>query len=662
MVVRSFYLMTIRLLISFACLAVMPNYCAIAGDIAASTGTTNTQGEAGLTNYAGFPFGSSIYVNSWGAVNAQNFDVGYAPANLFWSSGTFFNNAGYMASAKAAAAQLAATGVVPISTAQRWEDTYEISQPPSDFGDEPAWLVADRAHAGGTPFDKLPEYQAWVAWEKARPNLLVVANDGGTMGQDFRPWGGTWGFISPMMPLAQADCPPDMRSCTYGDWYAYRWAQTSGASGAYGIVLSDFANSLPGQPSWTEDFNPEIVENFTSKSGIKLKSTTTTQASAYIVGRALPQWNDYICEGYAAFFNALATRISAATGQQALVVAGAFDWPGLNRSWGVDERIMMAQRGLAKNLLVVSDSITLETDRDGDNIIQGIAGSVIAAARAPGIRNGAYLSANDSNFWAAVAKFNPTLSAAEQQEWGTKQLKRQWLEFAWAHVAALNGNVRRALAFAWRDHWDAGTVDPTTTSLIQTIRPVRPFGFGLYYSVAVERAIEPIVPKTVTAYLAPNTLLALRQAIPLNYYVSDVSLNALKPAAVPAAWIVLGAGNKLPAAELAMLTKLAPVLTSAEQARGFANAPLAFNGGLTGTGFVDQLGRIVITVTHPSTDASAATINGSIIVRGLNDGQYKLTDLYAATTTPVTVSGGTATIPVSVTRWDTLAFALSAGR
>jgi len=651
--------LTIALFISAACLAVLPNYCAVAGDLLPQSATTNAQGEVGLTNYAGFPFGSSIYVNSWGAVNAQNFDVGYVPANLFWSSGTFFNNSGYMASAKAAAAQLAASGVVPIGTSQRWEDTFEISQPASDFGNEPTWIVADRANGGGTPFNKLPEYQAWVAWENARPNLMVVANDGGTMGQDLRPWGGTWGFISPMMPLSPADCPPDMTSCTYGDWYAYRWAQTSGASGAYGIVLSDFSNSLPGQPSWTEDFNPAIVQDFTSKTGITAKATTTPQTSSFIVRNALPQWNDYICSSYAAFFKALATRISAATGQQALVVAGAFDWPGLNRSWGVDERLMMAERGLARNLLVVSDSITMETDRDGDNIIQGIAGSVIAAARAPGIRNGAYLSANDSSFWAAVAKFNPTLSAADQQEWGAKQLKRQWLEFAWAHVAALNGNVRRALAFAWRDHWDAGTVDPATTSLIQTIRPVRPFGFGLYYSVAVERAIEPTVPKTVNAYLAPNALLAFRQAMPLNYYVSDASLTALTPAAAPAAWIVLDAGNKLPAAELAMLTKLAPVLTSVQQARGFASAPLAFTGGLTGTGFVDQFGRIVVTVTNPSTAANAVNINGSIIVRGLNDGQYTLTDLYAETTTPVTVSGGTATIPVSVTRWDTLAFALA---
>ncbi len=618
--------------------------------------TTNASGQAGLTNYDGFPFGSSIYGNSWGSVNALPNYASLAPANLFWNVGSFFTNPGYMAAAQAAAAGLSSAGVVPASTAQRWEDTFEISQPLSAYPDAPAWIAADQA-AYSNP-ENMPEYQAWVAWEQARPTLQTVANDGGTMGQDFRPWGATWGLITPMMPLASADCPPDMTRCTYGDWYAYQWAQTAGLSGAYGIVLSDFANSLPGQPSWTEDFNPAIVNDFAVNMQVAVPAGPASTQSAYIISNALPLWNDYICAGYAAFFKALATRITAATGQQALVIAGGFDWPGLNRSWGADDRIMHDQ-GLSKNLLVVWDDITIEADRDGDNITEGIAGSVIAAAREPAVRIGAYLSADDSNYWAAVAQFNPTLSAADQQEWGRKQLKRQWLDFAWAQIGRRIGVTRRALAFAWRDHWDAGTVDPTTTSLIQTINPVRPFGFALYYSVAVERAMEPGVPSTLNAYLSPVDLLALRQQVPVNYFVSDVSLPNLKPQAYPAAWIVLDAGNNLPPAELAMLTAIAPVFTSAAQAQAYADAPLAFTGGLTGTSFIDQNDRIIITVTNPSTDANAGTINGSIVLQGLPDGSLTLTDLYANTTTTFTVTGGTATIPVSVTRWDTLALAIT---
>ncbi len=625
----------------------------------ASQKTINAQGQVGLTNYNSFAFGSAIYTQSWGATNAQAGNIGYTPANLFWSSGTFFTNPGYTAAAQYAAASYANLGVVPVGTAQRWEDTFEASQPASQFPNEPSWIAGDRAN-GGSPLTNLPEYQAWVAWVKARPSLQAIASDGGPMGQDFRPWGGTWGQISPEMPLAPADCPTGMSACTYGDWWANRWAQTSQLSGAYGIALSDFGNSLPSQPSWLQDFNPAIVAAFAKQAGVTIPAGTVAQQSAYIVANYYPQWNDFIANGYAAFYNALATRITAATGQQALVVAGGFDWPGSCRNWGVDTRMMAAQNGLANHLLVVWDSISIEADRNGDDIVEGIAGSVINAAREPNIRNGNYLSANDSNFWAAVAQFNPTLDAADQQEWGLKQLKRQWLEFAWAHIADRNGNVRRALAFAWRDHWDAGTVDAATTNLIQTITPTRPFGFALYYSTAVERAIEPSVPSKNDAYLNAAQLLAFRQAIPVNYYVSDAALPKINASSAPSAWIVLGAGNYLPPAELASLQKIAPVFTSVAQAQAFTGAPLSFTGGLTGTGFRDQNGRLIITVTNPSTAANAGTINGSIVLRGLYvNGEHHLTNLYTGAVTAFNVTNYTATIPISITRWDTQAFAVT---
>ena len=175
----------------------------------ASQKTINAQGQVGLTNYNSFAFGSAIYTQSWGATNAQAGNIGYTPANLFWSSGTFFTNPGYTAAAQYAAASYANLGVVPVGTAQRWEDTFEASQPASQFPNEPSWIAGDRAN-GGSPLTNLPEYQAWVAWVKARPSLQAIASDGGPMGQDFRPWGGTWGQISPEMPLAPADCPTGM--------------------------------------------------------------------------------------------------------------------------------------------------------------------------------------------------------------------------------------------------------------------------------------------------------------------------------------------------------------------------------------------------------------------------------------------------------------------
>jgi hypothetical protein len=658
--------MNISKILIAASLVVPPTCSALAGALQTVSTTTNAHGQSGLTDYAGFPFGSSIYSNSWGSGNALPNYASLAPANLFWNVGSFFTNPGYMAAAQFAAQSLSSAGVVPAGVAQRWEDTFAISQPLSSYPNPPAWLVADQA-ANFNP-STMPEYQAWVAWVHARPNLEAVANDGGTVGPDFRPWEGTWGYISFPMPLAKGDCQTiGMTKCTYGDWYAYRWAQTSALSGAYGVVLSDGSNMQMSQPSWVYDFNPLLVSAFAKTNGLTITGTTAQQ-SATIVNNYMPMWNDYLANGYNAFYAAMAKDISSATGKQSLVVGGCSNSPGLDRFYALDWREFHkngATYPWVKNLLVVCDNITIEPDRDGDNITEGMGGSVINAAREPGIRFGAYLSANDSTYWAAVAQFNPTLDAADQQEWGLKQLKRQWLDFAWAQVGTRQGDARRALAFAWRDHWDAGTVDATTTQLIQTINPVRPFGFALYYSVNVERAVEQTLCANGScnalgsAYLQVDDLLALRQAVPLNYFVSDASLPTLRPSAYPAGWIVLDAGNKLPQSELAMLNKIAPVFTSAAEAQAYANAPLAFTGGLTGTSFIDQNDRIIITVTNPSTAANAGTINGSIVLRGLPNGNFTLTDLYANTTTPVTVTGGTATIPVSVTRWDTLAFALA---
>jgi len=284
----------------------------------------------------------------------------------------------------------------------------------------------------------------------------------------------------------------------------------------------------------------------------------------------------------------------------------------------------------------------------------------VNAAREPAVRNGAFLSANDSLFWAAVAQFYPTLSAADQQEWGTKQLKREWLEYAWAHIADRTGATRRALAFASSDYWDWGTVDPTVTTLMQTITPTRPFGIGLYYSVSVERAIEIANPgaKIVgTVYMNPNVILAAKQAMPLNYFVSDAALPVLQPSAAPTGWLVLGAGNKLPAAEQAALTKIAPIYTTVAQAQ--AASPLQFTGGLTGTAFYDQHSRLIVTVTNPSTVATAVAISGVMELSGLANGTYTMTDLFSGTKTSVPVSGGSASIPVTVTRWDTRAFAFT---
>jgi hypothetical protein len=618
------------------CLANQPTIC---------SPTINTQGEVGLTSYQSLPFSSGIYAQSWGS------SPGLAPANLFWQSGTNFTNASTMAAARQYASKLTAKGVVPASGAQRWEDTYEISQPASQFPGEPGWIASDRQNMG---FVGKPEYQAWVSWQKAHANLFMLGADGGPEGADFRSWGGNWGHISPIMPLPEADWPAGVSNANYGDWFAYRWGQTATRSGAYGIMLSDFSDSQPVSPSYVIGFNTQAIDGFQAKLGGNIPGGTVAARAAFINAHYYPQWNDYLAQGYADFYSALNIRLSA-TGHPALIIDQCGQWPSARRLQGTDADVI-AHSMPSANYLCIWDNQTMQLGRNGQPMIWGIGGMVIAAAREPDIRNGGNLSADDDAFWQAAARFWSNLSSADQHERGLKELKRAWLETGWSHIATRQGTVRRAMAFMQRDYWDKGKLDPTLQHLVKSVVPTRPFGYAVYYSMSGERVVEANVPATGgtnETYMNPNRLLAFKNGGgAVGYYVSNAGLPALKAASKPAAWVILD--NRVAAPELEQLRKVAPVLTSLAAAKGYANAPLAYSSGLSGMGFYDQSDRLVVTVSNPGAQGR----DGVVTLRTLPDGQYRATDLFTNGVIGFTVANGKAELPVTITRWDTRVFAI----
>jgi hypothetical protein len=188
--------------------------------------------------------------------------------------------------------------------------------------------------------------------------------------------------------------------------------------------------------------------------------------------------------------------------------------------------------------------------------------------------------------------------------------------------------------------------------------PTRPFGYAVYYSTDIERRVEATVPANGGngAYMTPQVLMDFKDGGGVvNYYVSDAALDHLKPDARPAAWLVLDRADRMSADERRKLTRIAPVLTSLDAARNFPNAPLAFSGGLTGSGFYDQNGRLIVTATN----RQATDCAGSLILNGLPDGHYTATDLFAKQTFSFDVSRRHASVPITVTRWDTRAFAIA---
>ncbi len=137
--------------------------------------------------------------------------------------------------------------------------------------------------------------------------------------------------------------------------------------------------------------------------------------------------------------------------------------------------------------------------------------------------------------------------------------------------------------------------------------------------------------------------------------MSDAALVKLLPAAEPSAWIILEHPELVPATEMQALKSVAPVLTSVAQVQSFAAAPLAFTNGLTGTAFYDQNARLILTVTNP-TDSN---VTGFAMLHGIPSGTYNILDLFGNTMTQFTAVSGGGAVPLTVTRWDTRAFAIT---
>jgi hypothetical protein len=524
----------------------------------------------------------------------------------------------------------------------------------------------------------MPEFVAWRDWIAAHPHYLDMAADGGTMPAAFRAWGGSWGHISPLTPLDAKDCPADMESgCDWGDLFAWRWAQSSAKTGAYGLILSDFSDSQPGVASNVHDFNPRIVAAFVA-AGTQYDSDLTDGSplpdrANWIVSNHFNAWNDFIAAGYAKFYAALAARVGSATGRKALIVDQCGLTPAARRLFGVDARIV-ARTLSPQNYICMWDDHVIQADRTGPietPPLQELAGFVLAAAREPLIRNGANLEADDEAYWTAIAKFYPALSQADRHEVGQKLLKRLWIWSAWAHVADRSGNVRRAIAFASRDYWDGGkltTLDPLA-SVLRSVVPARPFGPALYYSTAVERAVEQAAAKTVgtrdeeiATYLPAHDLQALIDGgAPVGYYVSDAALPALAKNSAPSAWVVPGAESPLPAGEQSALQAVAPVVSSADALAALPGQPLKLSKGLAGFGFYDTAGKLVLVISNPATAPDAQSISGTVELAKLeaSDGPHQFHNLLTGASLPVTVSGHAATFPVEIARWDTVVLSLA---
>jgi len=634
-------------------------------------------GNVGATSYKTLPFANDVFQSSYGA------SPGLSPIVLYYqaNSNSWYYNVTNINNAAQAAQSLTNQNIIPSGGAQRWEDTYASAFPTGTYKNAPSWVQSDR---DSNDMGNHPEFAAWRDFITNHPQYWDLSSNGRPMpdSSDWNSWGGQWGHISPHVPLDSKDCPPDMTSCTYSDLFAYQWALPAAKTGAYGIMLSDFTDSQPGAATNYQDFNSRVMSAFATWENSRYPNTyanntipgsTTYEQAKNLVAYNYLHWTDYMSVGYGKFFNALATRLKSATGHEALVVDQGGDSAYYRRLVGVDERIIKSYIS-PKNILVNWDSKIIQGDRQGPvsaSPVQKAAGFAIAAAREPSIRNGAVLEANDDSYTSAIAQFYPSLDSNTRTEIGNKLLKRIWLYAAWSHVANSSGQVRRSLALISRDYWDGGSltaIDPLTT-LIKTIYPTKPFGAAIYYSITIERLTEARInsqagPSTYfeTDYVSPTDIATILNAgVGVNYYVGQDSLSKITTSSggAPSAWIVLDKHNYLSSNERTQLSAIAPIVSSAAAVASLSNQPLTFSNGLTGFGFYDQNSRLIVVVSNPSTQTNASAISGTINLGQLANGTYKMQNLFTNASSQITVSNGTAKVPVSLSRWDTQAYVIT---
>ncbi len=658
------------MVLSRAAILVMAGAVAVSPACAAREATINENGEVGRTSYKTLPFQNDVWGQSWASTG------GLSPCQLYWDKGPHFTNAKLMADAKGASRDIAAKGLVPCAGSQRWNGTFMSAQPPQPG--EPSWVGGDRGR-GKDDISLRGDFQEWVRWTKARPNLLIIKKDGKEWTEKHGNWVNYFGHISPLMPLSQADAQSiGLENATYGQWYAYRYGQCSKLTGAFGVMLSDFSD-CQGDITADTGFNPEIIDAFAKYLGHDKTSAewgrTIAEKARYIDNNLFNEWTDYTCIGYAKFWGALAYYMGKGSGHEALVVNQSGDSAAYRRLRASDNRLV-AKYMSPKNILCGWDDITMGTERGGESQISGIAGVILAAAREPDIRNGANLPADNDTFWQAVQKHwqkNPNWEKGnfantppELKKRGLYELRRFWLEFSWSHIADRGGNTRRALCFMSRHYWDGGKLDPKLVKAIQGVYPARPFGMAIYYSVPTERKLELSVGKGQNAYwyYSFDTIGNFKNGGgAANYYISDAALEKpealenLKTKSKPAAWLVLDKPEMLTPEERAKLTSIAPILTNLQQARNFPDAPIKFsNAGLTGYGFYDQRERLIVVATNLSDKKNG----GSVSLRGLAAGDYEVEDLFGnGSKSGLSVEDAGVSIPLSLEQWETRVLAIA---
>jgi hypothetical protein len=89
--------------------------------------------------------------------------------------------------------------------------------------------------------------------------------------------------------------------------------------------------------------------------------------------------------------------------------------------------------------------------------------------------------------------------------------------------------------------------------------------------------------------------------------------------------------------------------------------PLKLPKGLSGFGFYDAGGTLILVIGNPDTKPDAKSVSGTVQLANLDvaDGTHQLRNTLTGTSQQIAVSGHSTAFPVDVARWDTIILSLA---
>jgi len=584
-------------------------------------------------------------------------DIGGRRAGLlFWKKHDKRGDPQWLADHRQQMQKLQAEGERPMVSIFRWKQSFYRSKP-----------------GAGRQWSDEPAHVAWYRWLDNRRDLMMRKADGSKFSVSDSQGGKTvYGYINPNMPMPREDWPDSVEEGPFTNamWEARRIGAFAEASGVRGVGLADGSDSIPGGNLRKRDFNPRIIEDFEKWAEVEIPGSSISKRAEAIKTDHAAKWLDYWGEAYAKYQDAIVSTIEARTDQKAFVQTQApHTSPSEMRYRAYDSRLIMTH--LKPYQMFQTVQVWLFKNRGWG----AQRGALLGAyhARQPDLVRGAmmpmpsdvpvkYQEDHDGNhdqfFWSRTVGLGRELEAddfskEELTDLGRKRLREMWAYMGWTHLANEKGELERAIEYVTGGgHQNVKIGDNLPKAVwktFQKIQPAGPYGLAAYYSVPIEQTFE----KEMNQYSATKQFADFGQnhLVPL-YYVSDLTLDQLKPEAHPTGWLVPDA-ERLPEDERKRLEKIAPIYDPAKLDKTPEASPIAFSEDITGGAFVDQRGRVVLLVSRADHDKEPT--EATIRLRGLaEDGTFEAKSVFEqGESHEVTIEEGEGELTVPLESWQT---------